>query len=136
MIAPGRKDAMGQFGRITRVDDLPSDAVMLGYVRKAAELNESGVKVARPVKHPKKEIRMPKDLAAALKKNAKARATYECFRPSYKRDYLEWISEAETDGTRNKRPANGIGWNGEGKPRMWPLIKKVTRIARKPGESG
>ena len=124
LIVPGSKDAMGQFGRITSVDDLPSDRVILGYVEKAAELNESGVKVPRPVKHPRKEIPMPKDLAAALKKNARARATFEGFRPSHQREYLEWITEAKTEETRNKRLATAIEWMAEGKPRMWKYMKR------------
>jgi uncharacterized protein YdeI (YjbR/CyaY-like superfamily) len=123
LIVPGSRDAMGQFGRITSVKDLPSDSVIVGYVKKAAELNESGVKVARPAKHAKKEIPIPKDLAAALKKNAKARATFEGFRPSHQREYLEWITEAKTDETRNKRLATAIEWMAEGKPRMWKYMK-------------
>ena len=79
LVVPGTGEAMGQFGRLTTVGDLPKDKVLVGYVKKAAKLNEDGVKVQRPVKHPKKEIPMPADLAGALKKNAKARATYEGF---------------------------------------------------------
>ena len=124
LIVPGSRDAMGQFGRITSVDDLPADKVILGYVRKAAELNETGVKVPRPAKHPKKEIPMPKDLAAALKKNAKARATFEGFRPSHQREYLEWITEARTEETRSKRLATAIEWMSEGKPRHWKYMTK------------
>jgi uncharacterized protein YdeI (YjbR/CyaY-like superfamily) len=124
LIVPGSKDAMGQFGRITSVDDLPSDKVILGYVKKAAELNESGVKVPRPVKHPKKEIAMPKDLAAALKKNATARATFGDFRPSHRREYLEWITEAKSEETRNKRLATAIDWMAEGKPLHWRYMRK------------
>ena len=43
-------DAMGQFGRITTRKDLPSKRVLAGYVKKAAALNEQGVKVPRVVK--------------------------------------------------------------------------------------
>jgi hypothetical protein len=40
-----KKDgAMGQFGRITSRRDLPARKVLLGYVKKARELNEKGVK--------------------------------------------------------------------------------------------
>src|SRR5512143_85087 len=124
LIVPGSKEAMGQFGRITKLSDLPSDAVLLGYVKKAARLNEEGVKAPRTVKRPKKEIPMPADLAAALKKNAKARATYEGFSPSRKREYLEWITEAKTEETRKKRLTTAIDWMAEGKPRMWKYAKR------------
>ena len=35
---------MGNFGRITELADLPPDHVLIGYVRKAAVLNESGLR--------------------------------------------------------------------------------------------
>jgi uncharacterized protein YdeI (YjbR/CyaY-like superfamily) len=124
LILPGSSDAMGQFGRIASLSDLPPDKVMIGYVRKAARLNEEGVKVPRPVKHPKKDIPMPPDLAAALKKNSKARATFDGFSPSHKREYLEWITEAKGAETRAKRLKTAIEWMAEGKPRNWKYMKR------------
>lgn len=123
LIVPGSKEAMGQFGRVTKLSDLPSDKVLLGYVQKAAKLNEEGVKVSRPKKE-KQAIPMPADLAAALKKNAKARTTFEGFSPSRKREYLEWIVEAKTDETRAKRLGTAIEWMAEGKPRNWKYMKR------------
>jgi uncharacterized protein YdeI (YjbR/CyaY-like superfamily) len=124
LILPGSSDAMGQFGRITSLSDLPADRVMIGYVRKAARLNEEGVKVPRPVKHVKKDIPMPPDLAAALNKNAKARATFDGFSPSHKRDYLEWITDAKGAETRTKRLKTAMEWMAEGKPRNWKYMKR------------
>jgi uncharacterized protein YdeI (YjbR/CyaY-like superfamily) len=86
-------------------------------------LNEAGVKIPRPLKHEKKEIRMPADLAGALKRNAKARKTYEAFRPSHQREYLEWITEAKAEATRKKRLDTAIEWMAEGKPRHWRYQK-------------
>lgn len=122
LIVPGSKEAMGQFGRITKRSDLPSDKALLGYVRKAAKLNEEGIKVVRPKKE-KPPIAMPADLAAALKKDAKARKTFEGFSPSRKREYLEWIVEAKTDETRRKRLGTAIEWMAAGKPRNWKYVK-------------
>src|SRR5262249_40188000 len=42
---PSARNAMGQFGRITSVTELPPDGVLVGYVREAARLNETGQKV-------------------------------------------------------------------------------------------
>jgi uncharacterized protein YdeI (YjbR/CyaY-like superfamily) len=124
LILPGSSDAMGQFGRITSLSDLPADRVMIGYVRKAARLNEEGVKVPRPVKQVKKDIPMPPDLTAALKKNARARATFDGFSPSHKRDYLEWITDAKGAETRTKRLKTATEWMAEGKPRNWKYMKR------------
>jgi len=127
LIVPGSSDAMGQFGRITKLSDLPNDKVVLGYVRKAARLNEEGVKVPRPLKHAKRDIPMPPELARALRKSPKARATFEGFSPSHKRDYLEWITEAKGEETRKKRLSTAIEWMAEGKPRNWKYMKSTIR---------
>jgi uncharacterized protein YdeI (YjbR/CyaY-like superfamily) len=123
LILPEKPEAMGQFGRITSLPDLPKDSVMLGYVREAARLNETGEKAERKPREPKKALPTPPDLAAALKKNAKARATFEDFSPSRKREYVEWITEARTEETRKKRLGTAVEWMAEGKPRNWKYMR-------------
>ncbi len=123
LIVPERPEAMGQFGRIASILDLPGDSVLLGYVREAARLNETGEKVPRKPPQPKKALATPPDLAAALKKNAKARATFEGFSPSHRREYVEWITEAKTEETRKKRLDTAVVWMAEGKPRNWKYIR-------------
>jgi uncharacterized protein YdeI (YjbR/CyaY-like superfamily) len=93
--------------------------VLLGYVKKAVKLNEEGIKVKRVPKNPKPEIPMPADLAAALKKNAKARATFESFPPSHKREYLEWITGAKAEATRQRRLGTAIEYMSSGKSLNW-----------------
>jgi uncharacterized protein YdeI (YjbR/CyaY-like superfamily) len=119
LVVPGSREAMGQFGRITKVEDLPKDRVLLGYVKKAVKLNEEGIKVKRVPKNPKPEIPMPADLAAALKKNAKARATFESFPPSHKREYLEWITGAKAEATRQRRLGTAIEYMSSGTSLNW-----------------
>jgi uncharacterized protein YdeI (YjbR/CyaY-like superfamily) len=115
---PTEKTAMGSFGRITSVKDLPADKVMTGLIRQAVELNEKGVKVVRkPVE--KKELVVPKDLTAALSKNKTAKATFDKFAYSHKKEYVQWIEEAKTESTRNKRLATTVEWLSEGKSRNW-----------------
>lgn len=112
-------DAMGSFGRITGVSDLPADKVLLGYIRKAAELNEAGIKKPARPKRDRKELQIPASLTAALRKNKKALATFEGFSYSHQKEYVEWITEAKRDETREKRLATTIAWLAEGKPRNW-----------------
>ena len=111
-------EAMGQFGRITSVSDLPSVRAIAGYVKKAMKLNEDGVVVKREVKA-RKPIAMPAVLRSALVKAPKARATYDGLSPSHRREYLEWVTEAKTEATRDKRIATTIEWLSEGKHRNW-----------------
>lgn len=112
-------EAMGHLGKITRLKDLPSDKVMIAYIKEAARLNDEGVKVERTKPAVKNPIRIPTDLAAALKKNRKALETFERFPPSHKREYIEWIIEAKRPETREKRVATTIAWLAEGKSRNW-----------------
>jgi uncharacterized protein YdeI (YjbR/CyaY-like superfamily) len=114
-----QKSAMGQFGRLESLDDLPSAEVLDQLIRKAMTLNEAGIKVKRPVKHPKPELEMPGDLRTALDGNAAAKTIYESFPPSAKRDYLEWLIEAKRPETRAKRLAEAVQWMSEGKRRHW-----------------
>jgi uncharacterized protein YdeI (YjbR/CyaY-like superfamily) len=114
-------DAMGQFGRITSLADLPPDDVVIAYARKAAELNATGVKLPTPKKHPKPPLAVPADLAAELakKKHAKAQKFFATLSPSHQREYIEWITEAKREETRAKRLATTLEWLGEGKARNW-----------------
>jgi uncharacterized protein YdeI (YjbR/CyaY-like superfamily) len=111
--------AMGSLGRITSLDDLPSDKKMAAYIKKAAALNESGAPARpRPAK-PAAPLVMPADLAAALKKNKPAAATFDKFSPSHRKEYIEWITEARRDETRQKRLSTTLEWLAEGKTRNW-----------------
>jgi uncharacterized protein YdeI (YjbR/CyaY-like superfamily) len=115
--------AMGQFGRITKLSDLPSKKVLIGYIKQAMKLNEDGVKSPTRSK-PKvsRELVVPDDLASALQANAAALATFEKFNPSNKREYVDWISEAKTQATRSRRLEQAIEWMAEGKPRNWKYM--------------
>ena len=113
---------MGQFGRITALSDLPGDKVLLGYIKKAVELNEAGVKKAPRKPRPKTKLVVPPDFAAALNKDKKALATFENFSPSHKREYLEWITEAKRAETREKRIKTTLQWLAQGKSRNWKYL--------------
>ena len=112
-------DAMGQFGMLASIDDLPADGELDRLISEAAELAESAP-APRKVKHaPKPPPEMHPEFAAALAKAPKAKAALDGFPPSAQRDYLEWIGEAKQDATRQKRIATAIEWLSEGKRRHW-----------------
>lgn len=113
------REAMGSFGRIERLEDLPDDATMHALVAKAKALIDSGAKTPRPAKHPKPALETPADLEEALAANPAARATYDNFPPSSRRDYIEWLVEAKRPETRAKRLAQAVEWMSEGKKRHW-----------------
>ena len=115
--------AMGQFGRIASIDDLPSTATLVRIVKAAAKLNDDGVKVVRAPKAKKAAPRPPADLLAALKKQPKALAVFKAFSPGQQREYVEWITEAKQEATRSSRLTTAVGWIAEGKPRNWKYMK-------------
>jgi uncharacterized protein YdeI (YjbR/CyaY-like superfamily) len=115
-------EAMGNLGRMTSVKDLPPDKVMIDFFSQAKKLNDDDVKVVRK-SSVKKPLVIPKELKAALSKNKKANETFESFSTTNKREYADWISEAKTDETRDKRLATAIEWMTEGKTRMWKYQK-------------
>lgn len=110
--------------KVASIKDLPSDQILLSYIREAIALNESGAKVERPKKGPAKELKLPDDLQAALRKNKSARTTFENFSPSHRNEYIEWITEAKQEATRQKRLATTLVWLSEGKARNWKYMKK------------
>jgi uncharacterized protein YdeI (YjbR/CyaY-like superfamily) len=91
-------------------------------IKKAMGLQEAGVKSPRMAKAPRKPIPMAADLKAALAKNKKAKATFDAFSPSHKREYLEWITEAKGEDTRARRIKQALEWMAEGKPRNWKYM--------------
>ena len=115
--------AMGQFGRLTGVGELPPEAELEAMIKKAAAQIESGVKAPRTAKTPKADISMPDDLAAALAASPAAQASFDGFPPSARRDYLEWVTDAKQPATRAKRIAQSVEWMAEGKRRNWKYEK-------------
>ncbi|KIC96426.1 hypothetical protein OI18_01425 [Flavihumibacter solisilvae] len=116
--------SMGHLGRITSLKDLPQDKKLVAFIKEAMELNDKGIKVAKKPAAEKKELEIPEELLSALKKNRKARETFEAFSYSHKKEYVEWIAEAKTEPTREKRLIQTIEWLGEGKSRNWKFVKQ------------
>jgi uncharacterized protein YdeI (YjbR/CyaY-like superfamily) len=122
VIPNAERNGMGHFGKLTRVADLPPKKLLTGYIKKAMEVNEQGLKVERSAPS-KRRVTVPQVLQRALKRNRAARTSFERFSPSHQREYVEWISEAKTDATRQRRLATAIEWMAEGKPRNWKYMK-------------
>ncbi|HEY5331862.1 MAG TPA: YdeI/OmpD-associated family protein [Acidobacteriaceae bacterium] len=115
--------AMGTFGRLESVKDLPGDAKLIAYLKKAAKAIDEGTRtksIERPAQRvAKPEVEVPPELAAALKKNKAARKVFEGFAPSHRREYMEWVADAKRDETRAKRVTQTVDWLAEGKRRNW-----------------
>ena len=117
-------DAMGQFGKLTSLDDLPPDKELDRLIRQAAALTKSAP-APRKVKHaPKAPSEMHPEFAAALARAPQAKAVLDGFPPGAQRDYLDWIAGAKQDSTRKQRIATAVEWLSEGKRRMWKYERR------------
>jgi uncharacterized protein YdeI (YjbR/CyaY-like superfamily) len=117
---------MGQFGKLTSLEDLPPDKTLLNYIRKAVELNEAGIKAPRPNRArpgEKRELAVPEFLVAALKKNQQARAHFENFSYSHKKEYVEWLTQAKREATRDRRLEVALAQIAQGKPQNWKYLR-------------
>lgn len=119
-----QQNAMGHAGKIKNLSDLPSDKVLLGWIKEAAKLNDEGVKLPPRKKTEKKDIVVPDYFTKALSKNKNALKVFEGFSPSHKREYMEWITGAKTEETRNRRMNTALEWMAEGKGLNWKYQPK------------
>jgi uncharacterized protein YdeI (YjbR/CyaY-like superfamily) len=118
------REAMGHLGQIKSKADLPQHKIMIKYIKEAARLNDEGINVPSKTKpKEKKELVVPAYITKAFSKNKKALKTFEEFSYSHKKEYVEWITEAKTDETREKRISTAIEWLAEGKNRNWKYAK-------------
>jgi uncharacterized protein YdeI (YjbR/CyaY-like superfamily) len=116
------REAMGSFGRLTSLDDLPDAATLKSLVRKAMGLIDAGEKRRTP-KHRRPPLDPPQDLLEALAANPAAQATFERLNPSCRRDYVQWVVEAKRPETRRRRIAQAVAWMAEGKTHDWRYQK-------------
>ena len=116
-------NAMGHFGKITSLNDLPADKIILRLIVQAKKLNDDGVKLP-PKKATTKILDIPDYFIKALKTNKNALTIFENFSYTNKKEYVEWVTEAKIEKTRDQRLATAIEWMSEGKVRNWKYLKK------------
>ena len=116
------ESGMGQLGKISSLNDLPDLDILRSYLMHAMDLTNQGVKIRKEEK-PKKELTLPDYFLEALNTNEKAKTSFEQFSISHRKEYIQWITEAKTEATREKRIATAIEWLSEGKSRNWKYAK-------------
>jgi uncharacterized protein YdeI (YjbR/CyaY-like superfamily) len=114
-------EGMGQYGKMSSMDDMPSDATIVTALLAKDRIDSTGtaLKIGSKPKVAKPEIPVPDDFAAELAKAQGARERFDSWAPSHRREYLEWIIEAKRPETRAKRIAEAGAWIAEGKKRNW-----------------
>lgn len=69
-------------------------------------------------------MKLPQYFKNALGREKRALQTFEAFSYTNKKEYVDWVGEAKTEETRERRLANAIEWLSEGKTRNWKYMKK------------
>lgn len=89
-------------------------------VKEACALNDAGIKEIKKKKtmNPA-ELEVPDYFRKALAKNKIAEKNFNAFPPSHRKEYLQWITEAKTEATRERRMITAIEWITDGKGRNW-----------------
>ena len=72
----------------------------------------------------KKEKEVPAYFSDALNQNTDAKKVFENASPSFRKEYIMWITDAKTEATRNKRMEQALEWIAEGKGRNWKYEKR------------
>lgn len=120
---------MQHFGRITEIADLPGRETLIGYVRKAAALNEQArtapKRPSAPARKAPPRLLVPKYFAAALKQDTRALKNFAAMSYSARQEYVTWLDEAKREATRQNRLATAIVWLADGKPRNWKYLSKT-----------
>jgi hypothetical protein len=119
VVGDGREqlDAMGQFGRLGSVADLPEPEALKDFIHKAMALADAGVKPVRT--RPLRATFGPGGSAGGAGRRTGASAHFDSFPPSCRREYVDWIVDAKRPETRAKRIVQAIEWMSEGKRRNW-----------------
>lgn len=118
------KHSMGHLDRITALSELPPDKILIAYIKQAAKLNDDEVKLTPRKVSTEKKISIPTYFLKAIKSNVAAFKTFESFSHSNKKEYVEWVEDAKTDATRQRRLETAVEWMAEGKIRNWKYVKK------------
>lgn len=128
LLNPGEEASAGSFGKVMTLDDLPAPAILKDFVLQAMALNELETETKKKPKPapkekkpeaPKKELVIPEYFAEALKGHDAALKVFYDFSQSHKKEYVEWVMEAKTETTRDKRMLQAIEMMTDGKSRHW-----------------
>ncbi len=117
------ESAMGHLGKITSLDSLPSDKKIIKWIKEAMRLNDAGIKIA-PAPKKTQTIKIPGYFTQALKENDRMRAVWKSATPGFRKEYINWLLEAKTTATRDRRLQDAITWISEGKGRNWKYLQK------------
>jgi len=100
---PRKDDSKWSPSNIKRVNKLQKDGLMTEHGLQKVEAAKQSGKWYKPVRGSELSFKMHPEFAEGLKRNAKAKETFDNLAPTYQKQYLGWIEVAKQAGTREKR---------------------------------
>ncbi len=123
LFVEGEDSGMGNFGKLKELNELPERQILLDYILEAIRLTNEGKTIAPVSKRTAKVLEAPDYMLDVLRQHPLANDTFQAFSQSHKNEYIEWITEAKTEPTRQRRLNQTIEWLSEGKSRNWKYEK-------------
>jgi hypothetical protein len=96
-----------------------NEAAFTDLVKKAIAVNAKGTKLTE-ARGPRKALVVPEELESVLRKDPTAWANWESFSYSHKKEYAEWVADAQKEETRKRRIAQALEMIREGKGHTEP----------------
>jgi uncharacterized protein YdeI (YjbR/CyaY-like superfamily) len=132
LIEKGERHGMGIFGKITSLNDLPAENILMDYIKQAVIPNDENIKLpTKPKLTDKKELIIPAEFIKALNKNKTAKLAFENFSYSHRKEYIEYITEAKREETRLRRIEKSIEKLAENKSHNWKYGKPNSAILQR-----
>lgn len=118
-------NAMGQLGKIKTLEDLPSEEQIIRLIQEAMSLIDQGVRITKdPIAKVLAEVVVPDYFKAEIEQDELAMETFKKFSASQQKEYVNWVTEAKSEATRQKRMTQAVEWMAEGKTRNWKYMQK------------
>lgn len=105
---PRKDDSKWSPSNIKRVKKLIKEGLMTEFGLQKVEAAKQSGKWDEPVQSPALGFEMHPEFVEALKKNEKAKETFDNLAPTYQKQYLGWIEVAKRQETRQKRIQESI----------------------------
>ena len=103
------------------IKDLPAKAVLAGYIRKAMQLNDDGVKVVRPKTKPKPRPRRRRTCGPRSRRTRR-RSRPSGIQPEQAAGIRRVDHRGENRSDATQALATAVGWIAEGKSRNWKYV--------------
>lgn len=118
-----KQEGMGDLGKLNKLQDLPEEDLFRSFIHEAMELIDAGKTLPKAATAKPKSLSESDRLLEAIRQKPLLEEIFFKMPPSHQKEYHEWILDAKTETTVQKRLDTALEWIGEGKSRNWKYQK-------------